>query len=347
MAGVLCCGAIHGGAAVFGGGGGAVFGTLIVCYLFLGGAGAGLCLVMTLLALSAPTELVAARAPRRRGAGGRWVVDAPWAYRRLIGAGYAVSLAVLALGIVCLLADVGRADRVLLLLMYPTGSFIALGTWALALCAALALALACVWAGLIRLGLFVVRMLGAFALAVALVVMVYTGLLLQSLDAIPLWATPWLPVLFVLSSLSCGIALALGMAQFTGAASVFGAVLRRLAAVDVLTVALEAAAVALLIVTAPVVVPGAENGMAGTAQALEASVWTLVAGPDSWLFWGGFVGVGLALPLMLDLALAHARRPMPLLAVAAAACVLVGGFVMRFCVMGAGMHPVLMAGPFA
>ncbi len=318
-----------------------MFGTLIVCYLFLGGAGAGLCLVVTVLALRVPVDLVAVVAPRRYGGGCGRVVDAPGAYRRLIGAGYAVSLVALALGMVCLLADVGRADRVLLLLMYPTGSFIAVGTWALVLCSVLALLLACVWAGLVRAGVLVVRVLSVLTLAVALVVMVYTGLLLQSLDAIPLWATPWLPVLFVLSSFSCGIALALGMAQFTETASVFGAVLRRLAAVDALTVVFEAAVVALLIVTAPVVVPGAGNG---TAQALETSVWALVAGPGSWLFWGGFVGVGLVLPFMFDLVLVHTRQPRPLLAVAAATCVLVGGFVMRFCVMGAGMHPVLMAG---
>ena len=82
--------------------------------------------------------------------------------------------------------------------------------------------------------------------------------------------------------------------------------------------------------------------MAGrTAEALAVSAEALVAGEAAWLFWGGFVLVGLAVPLVLDAVLARPRSVCPPLAIAAAACILVGGFAMRFCVVEAGMHPLL------
>ena len=315
-----------------------MLGPLIVCYLFLGGTGAGACLVLAALGLLAPGELVAVRGAGgdgagRRPAGAHAVLRPPAAYRRLLAPGYRAAPVALALGMVCLLADVGRADRLLLLLTSPALSHVAVGAWSLAVCAVLAVLAALAWDGLVRRWRFAaVQVLQAALALAALAVMLYTGLLLQSLSAVPLWATPWLPVLFTLSSLSCGSALVLAAAQLTGAASAFATVLGRLAVVDAVVIVLEAAALAVFAGTA----------LAGrTAEALAASAEALVAGEAAWLFWGGLVLAGLAVPFALDVILARLRRPRPAIALVAAACVLAGGLAMRYCVVEAGMHPLL------
>lgn len=318
-----------------------MFGSLIVCYLFLGGAGAGACLASAVLGLLAPRERVAVLLPRRFGASPRAVLRAPAPYRRFVGAGFAVALVVLLLGVACLAADVGRADRIVLLLTSPTASFVAVGAWALGACALLAAALALAWGGLASWGDGAVRVLEALAVVCAPVVMAYTGLLLQSLSAVPLWASPWLPVLFVLSSCSCGIALVLGAAQLSGAAGAFSAVVRRLAAADAAVIVLEVlAAAAYLGFSWADSAAGATAS--GTGMAAAASVQALATGSHAGLFWGGFVLAGLAVPLVLDMVLAHARRNLPAAALAAAACVLAGGFVLRWCLVEAGMQPMLV-----
>ena len=87
-------------------------------------------------------ESVASRAfpfvPGRRPAGAHAVLRPPAAYRRLLAPGYRATPVALALGMVCLLADVGRADRLLLLLTSPALSHVAVGAWSLAVCAVLA-----------------------------------------------------------------------------------------------------------------------------------------------------------------------------------------------------------------
>ena len=205
------------------------------------------------------------------------------------------------------------------------------------------LALVCVlaWGGYARgLSFTLVRVLEAVLALVALAVMTYAGLLLQSLRAVPLWATPWLPVLFVLSALSCGVALVLATSQFTGSAQAFRSVLRRLALADVLVIVLEAATTATFLVMA-LSGTGGEFADTATAHALAASAQTLAYSEGSWVFWGGFVLVGLVIPLVLDCAFAYIRRSCPPLALTTAACVLVGGFALRYCVVEAGLHPLI------
>lgn len=303
---------------------------LVVCYLFLGGTGAGFVLVLSALALLVPRACVAMLPDAR--------LHPSVAYRKLLGSGFAAAFVLLALGIVCLLADLGNAERVILLLLHPAASYLAVGSWALAACLALALALGLAWLGAGAWNAAFVRVLHAAAVLVASAVMVYTGLLLQSLGAVPLWATPWLPALFAVSSLSCGIACVLALAQITGASRTFDAVLGRLAAVDALVIAIEAIVVGAFVFAVSQAGASASNG---TELAAAQSLHDLLEGENAQLFWACFVALGLAVPLVLDLALAKRRRPLPGVALFAAFCVLVGGFVMRYCVVAAGAHPVL------
>ena len=316
-----------------------MLGPLIVCYLFLGGAGAGACFVLAVLGLLAPRELVTVE--EVHAASSRTVLRVPEAYRHLLFPGYAVALVVLVVGMTCLVGDIGRIDRLMLLLTNPTVSFVAVGAWSLVICLVMAVLLAAVWSGILRRWRWRAVCVLQVALAlVAVTVMVYTGLLLQSLSAVPLWATPWLPVLFVLSSLSCGVALVLVTAQFTDSGRTFATTFGCVAAADAFVVILEAIVAAVFVATALAGI-GGDFIEGRTAEALAASAQALVAGESAWLFWGGFVAVGLVVPFVLDLVLVRLRRSCPQVALVAAACVLVGGFLLRFCVVEAGMRPLL------
>ena len=308
-----------------------MLGTLAVGYLFLGGAGAGAIVVASVL------DLALVRAPF--GTDACVSVDEAPPCERVAAFALLAGFAALALGVLCLLFDLGRIDRVLDLFLRPSPTYLTVGSFALAVLAACGAFLTLVrFAYLPSVPRAAAVAVEAVAVAVGLVVMVYTGLLLQSLGAVPLWATPWLPALFAASSLSCGIACALALAQITGAASAFGAVLGRLAAVDAAVIVVEAAIVAVFVYAASQAGAPLSNG---TELAAAQSVRELVAGRNAQLFWGCFVVLGLAVPFALDIVLALRRRPLPGVVLFASACVLVGGFVMRFCVVAAGAHPVL------
>lgn len=303
---------------------------LVVCYLFLGGAGAGLVFVLCVLGLFVPTRCVSMpQGSQLRPAA---------AYRKLFGAGLVTAFVMLALGIVCLMADLGNAQRAILLFFHPSASYLAVGSWALMACLAFVAMLGLAWLGVGTWNIGLVRAFHVVAAFLALVVMAYTGLLLQSLDAVPLWDTPLLPTLFAISSLSCGIASTLALVQFTGAAAVFGAVIRSLVALDAAVIVVESVVVAAFVYAASLAGAPLSNG---TELAAAQSVGELVAGENAQLFWGGFVALGLAVPFVLDVALVLRRSPQPGVALFTAACVLGGGFVMRFCVVAAGAHPVL------
>lgn len=306
---------------------------LVVGYLFLGGTGAGMCLVLSLLSLMVPRESML-------GASGTFDGVAA-SYRTLFVPGYVMSFVLLCLGILCLLADAGGVDRALLLFIRPTLSFLTVGAWALGVCLLLSMTLALMWQSCRMRKMGAMRAVQGCAALAALITATYTGLLLYSLPAVPLWASWWLPLLFVLSAVSCGFAGVLGVAQFTGASHCFTTTLRRLAAADAVVVVLEI--VVLLVMTlGALVAPG--GALTATDSAASASVVMLLNGEQAWLFWSGFVLLGLVVPLVLDVLLARSCRSLPGVAVVAAASVLAGGFIMRFCIVQAGMHPLLAFG---
>lgn len=317
-----------------------MFGTAVVCYLFLGGTGAGGCFVLALLGLLVPREeLVKVQVDGMFG--DRRTCFAPSrTYRALFMPAYACSAFLLVLGVVLLVVDLGRADRLLLLVTSPQATYLVAGAYALFACVLFAVVLAVVWSGCVyrmRVGALVALELAMCA--IALVVMAYTGLLLQSLSAVPLWNTAWTVVLFVLSSASCGFAAVLAQAQFFGAGREFSFVLRRVMLVDAGVIAAEALVMALLLTTVAV---GAQE-ISATAVAAKSSLDWLMRGAGAPVFWGAFVALGLVVPLAMEFAAWRLRRISANAACGLAACVLVGGCAMRWCLVEAGMHPVLVA----
>lgn len=352
---------------------GGMLSMLVVLYLFLGGAGAGACTVTSLLALLCPREEVCATIQARGGAkalgtaesaaapSGRRMLRAPYAYRRLLVPSFVAALGFLAAGAACLAFDLGRADRITLLLTSPAPTHITVGAWALVVCSACVALLICAWSAAERCWPdAIVRALEGIAIASGIATMLYTGFLLQSLNAVPLWTTFWMPALFALSSLSCGFALALTATQFTESALAFERVVHRMMKLDLAIIALEIAATVGLTIWAlnlmggvdapPALWKAYDTGAASidasspTAAAAAIAAANLLGGKVSHLYWGGFAFIGLLVPLAMEAALlARARKGKKLSGVAAvalSACVLFGGFALRFCLVEAGTHPL-------
>lgn len=319
-----------------------MFSELVIAYLFLGGAGGGCCLVTAALTLLAqPAPLAQVLAMRLRGAASR-----PW--RRFFIALHLASLGVLILGAICLMADLGRPDRLLLLLFQPAPTYVSFGAWAVTLCVIFVLASCSCWLGLLPLTRRQLLALDALMAVAAAAVVLYTGLMLSSMPAIPLWNTPWLVALFVLSALSCGIALALCAAFASGSMPLFQSTVFRLMRVDAALIVLEVLVGAFCLVAVWVGAGGLEEAANSTQAAARASLTSLLTGPHAVLFWGGFAFVGLVLPFLQDCFLvrsvragaSNALRRYGLGVMGAALCVLFGGLMLRLLVVDAALQPL-------
>ena len=287
-----------------------MFNALTIGYLFLGGTGAG--------ALAVLCVLECARALRWRA------LAMP---EEFFARGWLVCTVTLATGILCLLADLGRPDRLLHLLTSPEPSAMAVGSFALA--AALVLAAAFSAFALfdtVRLPRVAVVCLAAAGVAAAGATAAYTGVLLESLASVLLWRTPLVPALFVLSSASCGIAVAFLAASFVETRHPYRGPLVWLARVDGGIVLAEAGCLAVFLL------------LAFAGEGTVAAARALVLGELAPVFWGVLAVCGLAVPLVLERFLTHGNSRTQLLWIAA--LLLVGGFALRWCIVGAGAYDV-------
>lgn len=277
-----------------------VFNVLTTSYLFLGGTGAGALAVLCVLecarvlrwrALAMPEEFFARAWP--------------------------VCAVTLATGMLCLLADLGRPDRLLGLLSSPTPSAMAAGSFALV--AALACAAAFSLGALldtVRLPRAAVLALAAAGALSAAVTATYTGVLLQSLAS----------VLFVLSSASCGIATAFLAASFVETRHPYRGPLVWLARIDGGIVVVEAGCLSAFVL------------LAFAGEETAAAARALAFGELAPVFWGVLAVCGLAVPLVLERFLTHGNSRTQLLWIAA--LLLAGGFALRWCIVGAGAYDV-------
>ena len=289
-----------------------MFDQLVISYLFLGGWGSGALLVASLASLLF--------FPRRNRS-----FEQTCAFDGARSALFLVSVIVLAFSAVCLLADLGRPERALYLFTRPTDSLLSIGAHLLVAGIALSGALFCLTSpfrfrvrGKIRA---VVEALAALA---ALAVMSYTGFYLYGLKAVPLWDTPLVPLLFVVSSVSCGLSTFAVVAAVRSPLRPLERTLRRQKAVHVAVISIEAAALAAYVwwmAQSPFTAP---------------SLQLLLSSNLAYAFIGGLVALGLAVPLLSE-ALAIARgRVAPLLL--SDALVLSGALCLRYCIVVAASH---------
>ena len=291
-----------------------VYGPLLAWDLFLGGAGAAAYLVGVIA----------------EWLGGR--------YRRLAKPGLYAGPPMVAVGALLLLIELGQPLRAWLAFLRPQSSMMSVGIIIISLFIVLGFLhiLFSLFAGIgVKEG--TLRWLGSINALLGLGIMIYTGLLLGLVKAVPFWNTPMLPLLFLVSALSSGLAtvmLIAGLQRWVmparvKAEEVSESVQGLLPSVTVLVVVELLTLFFLLFL------------MSGSRVTAAESARYLVAGGYATAFWVGVVVVGLLAPLGLVIWVATQRGKMVLERVAdvstlVACCLLVGGLILRYAVVAAG-----------
>lgn len=299
-----------------------MFSDLIVLYLFLGGVGAGSLVVLSFV----ETVKSAFRLAGKREAS-FWLAEVACLPEQFLAYAWPVAWACVSVGILCLTLDLGRPERLLEFVLTPRLSAMTVGAYSLVASFACSgfFALRTLLDGLplhpgVRLGFGIAGMASGTAMAL------YTGFLLQSSAAILFWQSPFLPVLFLLSSLSCGMAVSLGALAFTRARRPVEAQARLMANADSALIVLES------LVLAGFLVHGFLFGNAGR------SVGALLSGDLSGAFWVGLVVIGLVMPFAVERSVPVRNfRPQLLWA---AGCLLIGGLTLRWLVVSAAAYDV-------
>ncbi len=188
------------------------------------------------------------------------------------------------------------------------------------------------------------RWLGGINGLFGLGIMIYTGLLLGVVKAVPFWNTPTMPALFLLSALVAGLAtviLIVGLQRWVMPATVrenkaeeiSESVQGVIPSVAILVVGVLLSLFLLVFVMSS----------AGVTAAESASY--LLTGSYATAFWVGVVVVGLLVPLGLVTWVSVQRGKMALgrvvdISTLAAFCLLVGGLILRYAVVAAGASVV-------
>lgn len=306
---------------------------LSVLYLFLGGVGAGLLLVTSVMAAFVKPPHCTIGTQRLNG-------NRLAAYRslsRIFLPAYATSGVFIAAGIVCLFVDLGMPNRALLLFLSPQLSFISVGSWLLSIAEFLCITALFLCGRGFAPFLDSMAVLPALTGIAAFAVMTYTGLMLQSLAAVPLWNTWLLPCLFIASAVSCGLAAFAAIINLSGVSHQFKPAIRAIARIDMAVLALELAVAILFVVTQMHAAQASDNG---TVQSLRLSLETLLYGPNAWIFFVVFIVLGIVVPFAIA-TISLISKPCSMAALAQSACVFAGAFAMRWCIVQAGIHPLL------
>jgi formate-dependent nitrite reductase membrane component NrfD len=169
----------------------------------------------------------------------------------------------------------------------------------------------------------VTRAVGAAGIGLGVALGIYTGILLSSLGARPLWNSAVLGPLFLVSGLS-------GAAAFAHMVARNPVEREEMARLDNVMLPVELALLALFLL----------GLLAGSAPQAEAATLFL-GGPYTAAFWVFVVGLGIVMPFAIQmLAVRHRVAHTPI----APLLVLIGGLALRFVFVGAGQMSHWMHG---
>ena len=290
---------------------GALYGSLVIAYLFLGGAAAGALFVMSAWSF----------AFRRSENPARLLT----AFESLRSRTYTVGFLLLAFAMICLLGDLGNPGRALMVFFLPHPTVITFGAYTLAieaLLAALLLAASLPNSPLTLRGRWL-DIVEALCCIGALATMAYTGIFLFQ-GSIPFWNHWSIIVLFVFSSLSSGVSVVLLIDWFTQGQSLL---LRATKPLQICHVACLAAEVVFLTLF---VNAAFRNPLA------DASL-SLLMEPEMLAIAGvGVIGMGIALPITLE-TYSITRKECRAIPVSDFICLL-GGLCLRYCLITCGVH---------
>ena len=163
---------------------------------------------------------------------------------------------------------------------------------------------------------------------------VYTGVLISAVGpAIPLWSQPLLPflripimpILFLVSAVSTGLALTFDLAA-TIAIPHAHQEIRVMPVVHIILIGLENILIGLLLITALY-----------SGGAAAESVRLILTGPLSVVFWVGIVVVGLIYPIVVHIYALGARHHSLLSGVTSGVGIVLAGLFLRYLIVTAGM----------
>ncbi|MBR8462975.1 polysulfide reductase NrfD [Campylobacter sp. faydin G-24] len=155
---------------------------------------------------------------------------------------------------------------------------------------------------------------------------VYTGFLLSAVHKLPLWDTPILPILFLVSGFSSGIAASVlgGMLLFKK--DVDRHIVANLLKFDLITIVCE---LVLLGVLFALMFGGNEASVAVAKSVLSSSYL-------SQIFWFGVIGVGLILPIIIDFTALKGHAYKPAVIIFNTLIVITGVILLRYYIVYAG-----------
>jgi len=302
------------------------WGWLVAIYLFMGGMGAGAFIIAAVIELT----------------GERYKHE--YCPTTLVGAG--VSGPLIAIGTVLLIFDLGAGLREpwrILNMFTNWSSVMTWGIWILSFFIPIAFVYGILEVMQVHPGILawlrrwlrflpetlpyrgIKRIVCSIGILLALGTALYTGVLLSVVQAVPLWATPILPILFLVSAVSTGMGLSLDLSA-TLMVPETPHRFKRLPLIHIALIGLEIALLVLFFYTA--------LGQGGEAA---ESANLILTGAGSLIFWIVVAGLGLVFPLVVNIyALARGSHGYVVGILAGAAIVLAGLFV-RYLIVAAAI----------
>ena len=297
-------------------------------YLFLGGLAGGTFLFSSLVRLTTDDKC------------SRLAVFAPW-----------ISFAALAIGLLCLVAEVEKPLQAMMMWQsfVNFGSWMTLGAWLLfvtiavfGVCALFSTpriraALKGLWEPFGTHAAIITKVTMIIGSVLGFFVAVYTGILLGAAPAIPLWNSWLIPVLFTVSALDAGASVVIAcLLVEQGHAKTVKATTRKLQIALLALIVLEAAVLSALLI---------QMSSGTVSEVLSASL--MLDGALSLSFWVLVVAVGLGLPCLCGVieltGVIKNKTISRVLHILAIACALIGGFTLRFIILSAGIHGAMVS----
>jgi formate-dependent nitrite reductase membrane component NrfD len=302
------------------------WGWLVAIYLFMGGMGAGSFVIAALIELT----------------GGRY--DQKYCPTTMVGAG--VSGPLILIGTVLLIFDLGAGlnEPWRILNMFTNfSSVMTWGIWILSLFLPIAFLYGFLeimhvypqvlaWARK-RLRFLpetlpyrrIKRVVCSVGLVLAVATAIYTGVLLSVVEAVPLWSTPILPALFLVSALSTGMGLCIDLSATLAIPEIHRR-FKHLPTIHLVMIGLELTLLALLLVTA----------LNRGGEAAE-SAKLILTGNGSITFWILVVGFGMVYPMMVH-AYALARQSHGYLSgILSGVGIVIAGLFVRYLIVAAAI----------
>ncbi len=238
---------------------------------------------------------------------------------------YLLGFLIVIIASACLIIDLGQPSRMLSLFLRPSGAVLSWGSFILL--ATIILGFFLVLANFIYTSVLsspIKKVAEALCAVSSFLLAAYAGIYLQSVQTVPFWNTFALPILFVFSSLSTGMALIFLVASMTGNVVWLRKRLIQLHVAHRIFLVIELVVLTLLLWFA-------------TFDTTATQSLNLLFGSDlRYWFLIGAVGLGIVVPLAAEF-YAFLSKKTSLLLPLYVFCLL-GSLCLRYCVVAAGVH---------